>query len=145
MKTFILERSGSTPVEFDGELISAAGFSEHHRFDYARNKPIGIIQRGHRLEIYRTASGKLILHIWFMSAWPNEPDYFETKAFGSIAEIADELKAYGQDRIIRQFVGPPAGSMNARLNRDSIIKGFKLQFDGAVTDLLSELQPERID
>lgn len=146
MKTYTLPRSGGTSVEFRGSLIAEGGFPDNHLFDVSpKGKPIGAIQRGHRLELYRTEGGRLILHVWFMSGWENEPDYFETQPLGLMEEVASYLKAYGSERIMSQFVGPPAGSLNAALNREQIIRGYLRQYESAVTDLLEGSQPERID
>lgn len=146
MKTYTLPRSGGTSVEFRGSLIAEGGFPDNHLFDVSpKGKPIGAIQRGHRLELYRTEGGRLILHVWFMSGWENEPDYFETQPLGSMEEVSSYLKTYGSNRIMSQFVGPPAGSLNAALNREQIIRGYLRQYEAAVTDLLGDSQPERID
>lgn len=146
MSTHILPRSGATPVEFDGDLIASGGLRPDFDFEFSpRGKPIGIIQRGHRLELYRTASGKLVLSIAFRSAWPNEPEYAEVHILRDLPQLWQALGSYRAERIMNQYVGPPAGSFNAIANREGIVKAYTLQFDSAATELLAEQTPERID
>lgn len=133
-------------MKFSGELASSGGFPGDFEFETTKSgKPVGHIQRGHALELYRTEKGNLILFIEFLSAWDNEPGYFEVHVTNNQAETLRVISDYRENRIMNQFVGPPPGSLYAKKNRDNLIKSYKLQFDDAVTELMGFFEPEVIE
>lgn len=140
-----LKRSGLNPVEFDGKLIASGGLAADHQFERnAKGKPVGLIQRGHRLELYKSAGGPHILSVQFRSAWINEPEYSEVSGFYDLRGVAVYLNSYSTHSLMLHFVGPPAGSMNAKKNLPSIIRAYELQFRSAVAELFGSLPAERI-
>ena len=139
-----LKRSGLNPVEFDGKLIASGGLAADHQFERnAKGKPVGLIQRGHRLELYRSTES-FVMSVQFRSAWINEPEYSEVSGFYDLRGVAVYLNSYSTHSLMLHFVGPPAGSMNARKNLPSIIRAYQLQFRSAVAELFGSLPAERI-
>lgn len=146
MQEITLPRSGLSDVRFTGTLVSSGGLPDDFEFETTlAGKPVGRVQRGHALRLYRTAGGKTVLFIEFQSAWDNEPPYFEVHVIADYREALKVLDEYRNLRVMKQFVGPPPGSLYAQKNLSNLIKSYKLQFDDAVTELAGAFDVEEIE
>ena len=100
--TYQLDRSGSVPLRFQGEQIAAADGEEWQR-------------RRHECTIYRTAAGKLVAGLDFISEWGAEVGY--SQAF--IGDERDGLVAQllAHDPAAHAFGYPPLPDFESRQRR----------------------------
>lgn len=132
MEKLVFRRSGDRPLEFDGEVL--AEVSTHSA---TRNEPAG---RWYEARIARTAGGQYAAEVSYRTQWDNEDDV-DDAYYGDEVEVMCWLQAYSPTAPVLGY--PPGKQFDER--RDRLMEVCHARWRTALTELLAELPPERIE
>jgi hypothetical protein len=126
MNAISLKRTGSSPIAFDGEPIAEAdgrilGGREHNRY--------------HKLALYRTAAGRHVLAIQYLTHWQGEFDNAEVHHADDAQAVLAALMSYDP---LMHVAGYPPGETYAEKQRrleDDICRRYR----ATVTELYDGL------
>lgn len=131
MSSYTLTRTGNRPLAFDGEAI--AGATSRGSSGPAEN-------RWHELAVYRTAGGALVLRLAYRTQWQGELAHDEAVQVASAEDAAAELRAYDP---CAYLLGYPPGEHYAE-RQERVRRDLRLRYETAVSEVLGELEPERV-
>lgn len=137
MPEYSLQRSGSSPLAFTGDLITEA-----------KGDPAAV--RWHELRLYRTAGGKFVLELVYRSTFEShklglEPSYSFVEVCDSPQAVQDAVRAH-RGRLADLVVGYPLGVQQYAKKQDRLMRQVHGDFDAAASRLLADpLFAERLD
>lgn len=129
MDQYELKRTGDRNLFFSGEV---AGEATTHHDDATR---------WHELALYRTAGGKLVVAVQFVTRWQGETDHHSAAVVEDAPSLADWLKRYDPCGYLMGY--PPGAAFDQK--RERLTRDLTLRYQAAVSELLSTLEPERVD
>lgn len=123
METFKLNRSGKSPLKFNGELITESSSSGHNS------------TRWHEVSVYKTDSKKWVVAVEFVSRWQGEMSKDTVEYFDNPQDIAEYLEKFD---CFDGLLGFPASEHYAD-KQAKLEKDIKTRWDALVSEILSEI------
>lgn len=131
VETITLPRTGDRPLQFEGEEIASAD---------SRMISGKQANRWHELALYSTESGKYVISVGYRTQWQGELGNDTAIICASPEAVTEELR--GVDPLAH-VVGFPPGAQYAE-KRTRLERDITARFEAAVSELLSDMMPERI-
>jgi hypothetical protein len=112
-----VQRTGQRPLEFEGQKIASASSRNHAGKE--RN-------RWHEITVWKTASGKFVAAVSYLTQWEGEASHDDALAFDSLEQVATLLEEYIFPNIaaIGFPASPTYADRQARMMAD-LEEGFK--------------------
>lgn len=124
----IVPRTGQPPLRFTGELIL-----EHSGSLYGGKDQ----NRYHEAYLYRTDSGRTVLHVAYVTHWGGEEPHYSAWVWDghpTDAEVLDALQGYDPTEHVRGF--PPGKHYEAKQER--LMSDIKRRWDSLLSSFLLE-------
>jgi hypothetical protein len=106
METITLERSGSTPIRFNGELLASAGGVPEK------------VKRGHVVKFFRVDAGGREVYaasVEYLTEWRDEPQWFAAAMSSGPGDLAEWLLTLNIDAHVSGY--PPGAQFVERQKR----------------------------
>jgi hypothetical protein len=131
-RSYSLTRSGNSPVKFTGRLIA-------EEIDVPAEPRAGKTdcRRWHFIHLYETKTGKLILYIHFLTAFPGETQQHTVFVCDTMQDVQDHLigdEGYDPCQYLEGFPDIPKFEKHQSVLEDRIVTDF----DSRVGRLLSK-------
>lgn len=123
---YTLYRTGMTPVSFIGTLLNEA--SGLDGWDNPKRQPT----RFYRLAVYRTDSGKFVVHIEYTTNFRSEKGHSEVLVLESAAKVVHELTEHDPLDYVAGW--PPLPAYEDRQER--LLDDLERQYDSLVSKVL---------
>jgi hypothetical protein len=126
MSEYVLSRSGTAPLKFNGELLSSAnceyvGGQQQNRY--------------HEIDIYRTASGKYVLAINYHTRWQGEHGTHDVTTHEDINGVISQLT---RTNPIGTLIGFPLG--NQYIEKQMRLEdALRANWNALVTEVLEDV------
>lgn len=127
---YFLQRSGLNPLKFTGTLIA---YSSGKAIETEDNP----ILRWHDIDLYRTASGKYVLHIQYFSDWEGEMNHSYVAEFDR-KDAARIIRKYDPVAYVEGF--PPLDKYAMR--QQNLLNWIRRRYEEQINAMLADLGDE---
>lgn len=126
MDTFVIERTGDRPLQFDGEKIASA------TSEMTAGK---VGNRWHELTLYRTSTGQFVLVVLYQTLWTEEMNHQTAWLVNHEKDLVEKLQQYDPADHVRGFPNYP----QFQAKQEGLFRDIRARYEKAVSDLLRDL------
>ena len=129
MKTYTYRRTGSRPLQFEGEHLADISTADHNE------------NRWFEAKLAITKGGSYVVAVTYFSRWEKENDLYFAH-HGTAEEVSAWLEGFD---FMQGVLGIPTGVQNWAEKQARLEKNMRSHWGQVVSALCTELGPEIID